>query len=304
MSALLAATDLDRTLIYSRAAWARPDPAPGADPTDGLLCVEKLDGAPLSYLTRRAAELIERLREVAVLVPVTTRTEAQFARVVLPGGPTRYAITTNGARLLVDGAADPDWTAAVARRTADGCAPLTEVAAMLAALPPQWLLRVRDAQQAFCYAILDRAAAPEDELERVREWCAERGWTASVQGRKLYCVPEPLTKTAAVQEVARRAGTSTVAAAGDSLLDAGMLAAADVAIRPAHGELHAAGWTRPGLRIAAEGVRGGEQIVAWLLEQAQAGAAAEPPDQAPDQPARSRATIAAAPARTAASSSR
>lgn len=294
MTGLLAATDLDRTLIYSRAAWQLPGVDPGAPVPDDLVCVEVLDGAPLSYMTTRAAALLQQLRLRAEVVPVTTRTEQQFGRIALPGGAPQYAITTNGARLLVDGIADPEWTAAVADRIAGACAPLGEVVAMLAAQGPEWMLRVRDAQAAFCYAIIDRAAAPAQALATLRAWCAQRGWTVSVQGRKLYCVPVPLTKGAAVDEVARRTGSTVIAAAGDSLLDAGMLRAADVAIRPAHGELAAAGWTCPGLAVTADpGIIAGEQILDWLL--GQASAQLDP---------RNRATIVAAPARTASSSSR
>lgn len=282
MSALLVAADLDRTLIYSRAAWQIPGLHPDAAVPDDLVCVEMHEGAPLSYLTRRAGQLLRELRATALLVPVTTRTEAQFERITLPGGASQYAITTNGARLLVDGVADPDWSTLVADRVAGCCAPLDEVAARLAAQSPDWMLRVRDAQQAFCYAIIDRQAAPVHALEALRVWCAQRGWTVSVQGRKLYCVPDPLTKTAAVQEVARRAGSTAIAAAGDSLLDAGMLGAADLAIRPAHGELHEVDWTCDGLAIATTpGVIGGEQIVAWLLGQARSAGAAQGGHDAP-----------------------
>ncbi|MCU1689205.1 MAG: phosphoribosyltransferase [Jatrophihabitantaceae bacterium] len=274
MTGLLAATDLDRTLIYSRAARQVDGVGPDSPVPDDLVCVEMLDGAPLSYLTRRAADGLRELRALALLVPVTTRTEAQFMRIEVPGGPPEYAITTNGARLLIDGVADPGWTASVRERVAGSSAPLAEVAAMLLAQSPDWMLRVRDAQEAFCYAIINRAAAPADALQSLRGWCAERGWSVSVQGRKLYCVPDLLTKTAAVDEVARRTGSTLVAAAGDSLLDAGMLAAADLAIRPAHGELHATDWSCDGLAIApTPGIVGGEQIVEWLLAQARSASA-------------------------------
>ena len=92
------------------------------------------------------------------------------------------------------------------------------------------------------------------------------GWTLSVQGRKVYLVPAALTKQAALAEVATRVGAEAVVAAGDSLLDAGMLDAADVAVRPAHGELHDARWQRPQLRVTSSaGLRGGEQVVETLL---------------------------------------
>jgi hydroxymethylpyrimidine pyrophosphatase-like HAD family hydrolase len=79
-------------------------------------------------------------------------------------------------------------------------------------------------------------------------------------------VPAALTKQAALAEVVQRTGATSVAAAGDSLLDAGMLEAADAAVRPAHGELHDAGWCPPHVRVTADaGLRGGEQVLEALL---------------------------------------
>lgn len=46
-------------------------------------------------------------------------------------------------------------------------------------------------------------------------------------------------------EVARRTGASEILAAGDSLLDADLLLAADRGWRPGHGELADSGWQAP-----------------------------------------------------------
>jgi hypothetical protein len=60
-----------------------------------------------------------------------------------------------------------------------------------------------------------------------------------------------------------------VLAAGDSLLDADMLRAADEAFRPAHGELHDTGWMAPHVTVTdADGVLAGEELVARLLASA------------------------------------
>ena len=61
-----------------------------------------------------------------MLVPVTTRTLAQFARVQLPGGG-RYAVTSNGGHLVVDGVADADWRRGVEARIAGDGASLAEI---------------------------------------------------------------------------------------------------------------------------------------------------------------------------------
>ena len=89
----------------------------------------------------------------------------------------------------------------------------------------------------------------------------------SLQGRKVYAVPRPLTKSAAAAEVLRRTGGGPLLAAGDSLLDADLLAVADVAIRPAHGELADAAFTLTHLAVTrSTGVLAGQELLAWLLD--------------------------------------
>lgn len=264
MSEALVAVDVDRTMIYSPAAVSLGSAA-GHDAGE-LVQVEHYREAPASAMTARAALLWQELARVADLVPVTTRTMEQFRRVRWPGGPVRHAITTNGARLLVDGEEDLDWSAEVLSRLCEGCAPIDEVRARLGSAGP-WLLRTRDAEGLFCYAIIERAALPDEELDALRGWAASRGWVVSVQGSKLYCLPAPLTKSAAAEALARRLGSDMTLAAGDSLLDADLLSWAQHAIRPSHGELHDAGWSCDGLAIAPGiGPLAGEQILRWALD--------------------------------------
>ncbi|MGA4842260.1 HAD family hydrolase [Streptomyces sp. G45] len=272
----LVASDLDRTLIYSAAALALGVPDAEAP---RLLCVEVYEGRPLSYVTEAAAGLLDELARTAVFVPTTTRTPEQYRRVHLPGPAPRFAICANGGQLLVDGVADPAWRAAVDRRLATECAPLAEVRAHLVrAAGPAWLLKERVADDLFAYLVVERALLPEGWVKELAAWAEPRGWTVSLQGRKVYAVPRPLTKSAAMREVARRVGADEVLAAGDSLLDADLLAAADRAWRPSHGELADAGWAAPGLTVVPEvGVAAGEAIARAFLAGALAGGAPVPP---------------------------
>jgi hypothetical protein len=259
--------DLDRTTIYSPAALDLRHPDHEAP---RLLCVEVYKGAPLSFLTEEAAATLRELQDVATVVPTTTRTPAQLARVHLPGPPARYAIASNGGHLLVDGIADPEWDAAVRGRLA-GCAPLAEVQAHLRARGGPFVLALREASELFAYAVVDRAALPDGWVDELTDWCGPRGWTVSLQGRKVYAVPAGLTKSAAAAEVVARCGGGPLLAAGDSLLDADLLDAADAAIRPAHGELAESGFTRPHVAVtAATGVHAGEELVHWLAHRAAA----------------------------------
>ncbi|MDR3083795.1 MAG: HAD family hydrolase [Streptomyces sp.] len=264
MSPVLVASDLDRTLIYSSAALALAMPD---DRSPRLLCVETYESKPLSYMTETAAGLLTDLRDHAVFVPATTRTREQYRRINLPGPTPRFAVCANGGHLLVDGVFDPDWHAGVLARLADECAPLAEVRAHLAATAdPAWLRKLRVAEDLFVYLVVERELLPEAWLKDVAEWAEGRGWTVSLQGRKVYAVPGPLTKSAAVREVARRTGAGLTLAAGDSLLDADLLLAADRGWRPGHGELADTDWTAPGVGALPErGVLAGERILREFL---------------------------------------
>ncbi len=255
------ACDLDRTLIYSAKALYLEGPDHEAP---RLVVSEVHEQLPLSYMTREAEDLLLELLDHSFLVPVTTRTRAQFRRVQLPR--TRYAITTNGGVLLHHGQPDGDWAAQVRDAVDRGSAPLAEVLAHLGAKPAPGVQRVRTAEDLFAYAIVERAELPEGYVARLTAWCAELGWVVSLQGRKLYCVPAPVTKEAAIAEVMDRVGATTLVAAGDSLLDRGMLEMASLPLRPCHGELEAVGYLRDGLVVTSTpGVRSGQEILEAAL---------------------------------------
>ncbi|MFJ4961018.1 HAD family hydrolase [Streptomyces sp. NPDC088729] len=258
------ASDLDRTLIYSAAALHLP--MPDAD-APRLLCVEVYGHKPLSYLTETAAALLTDVAGSTVFVPATTRTREQYHRINLPGPAPRYAICANGGHLLVDGVSDRDWQDRVAARLAAECAPLAEIQAHLAATAdPAWLLKERVAEDLFAYLVVERSLLPEEWVKELAVWAQPRGWTVSLQGRKIYAVPVPLTKSAAMNEVARRSGATRTLAAGDSLLDADLLLAADLGWRPGHGELAENDWRAPHVEALEErGVAAGEEILRRFL---------------------------------------
>ncbi|MEX0429065.1 HAD family hydrolase [Nocardioides sp. DS6] len=268
MSGVAVFSDLDRTLVYSPSALLLTMPDEEAP---RLLCVEVYQGRPLSFVTERAAGGIGALTEAGVLVPVTTRTPEQYRRIHLPGPTPKFALTANGGRLLRDGEEDLDYTAALDARLAGEGAPYDEVWSHLQELAGSeagsaFVEKARGADGLFCYAVVDRDALPAGWVEELGGYCTERGWTVSVQGRKVYCVPVGLSKGTAMREVAVMLGSRTVAAAGDSLLDRELLEAADVAIRPAHGELADSGWTAPHLTVTrGRGAAAGEEIVDWMV---------------------------------------
>lgn len=258
MTALIA-SDLDRTLLYSAAALALG--APVADP----VCVEHLDGEPISYLPAAALAGLELLSRRAAVVPATTRTFAQYDRIRLPGVRIEHAIVTNGAAIIHQGRPCPVWAAEVDRRLAAGASYTMALRTLRPILERPWVHKIRDAEERFIYLII--AAADPDWYDELAAALEPLGWVLSVQGRKAYLIPAPLTKQAAVAEVASRIGATRVLAAGDSLLDQGMLAAADEAIRPAHGELADRGWIPDGGAVTElSGAGAAVEIVEWFTD--------------------------------------
>ncbi|OAA20567.1 phosphoserine phosphatase [Frankia sp. EI5c] len=284
MTALLAC-DLDQTLIFSRHHFHL---VPGV-PEPEIALVERIDGVPSAYSSAASLRLLAALHRTAVFVPVTTRTLAQYQRIDLGVRP-RYAVAANGGHLLVDGVPDPAWAAEVAARLAGACAPLAEMAALAGELgAEEWVRLVREADGLFVYLVAHTREAIPD-LTRVAERVAAGGWALSRQGRKVYLVPEPLTKQTAVAEVARRAGATRVFAAGDSVLDLPMLTAADRAVRPAHGELHEQGWQAPHLTVTgARGLLAADELLGLLDAWVRSPCTAAPSTAAPSTAAPSTA---------------
>jgi prepilin-type processing-associated H-X9-DG protein len=257
---VLVASDLDRTLIYSRTALALTI---GEQPP--LICVEHHLEKKASFMTERAGELMRQLSAIATVMPVTTRAPDRLDRVKLPGRPYQFAVAANGGVLFVDGHVDASWRRQVRQRLAEA-ASLDEVWAHVGqACHQAWTIKLRNTEDLFCYAVIDRARMPAEFLAQTTAWAAERGWGTSLQGRKLYWMPKTLTKSAAVREVARRIDASIVLAAGDSLLDIDMLEGADLGVHPRHGELFDADWSAPHVtRTSAVGVLAGQKIIEWF----------------------------------------
>lgn len=263
-------SDLDRTLIYSQAA-AGPAFAT-ADP----ICVEIYRDAPLSYMTPASHAGLAALASATPVVPTTTRTPEQYLRVRLPGAPFPFAICSNGGEILVDGAPDPQWQAHIRGLLAALPADLDHIAAQLQSrLAPAWGARLRLVPGLFAY-VVSEVRVPAEVVDEWRAYCAPLGWSISQQGRKLYTIPEPVTKSRAAREVRRRLGESGALdpaapwlAAGDGALDADVLEAADAAIRPRHGELEELGFVLPRLALTdTAGIEAGTEIVGWLAARA------------------------------------
>lgn len=271
-------TDLDRTMLYS----ANSMNIPHQIPADLMLKLVELHNAkPLSYITDNAFTNINAISRLASFVPVTTRTEAQFKRIFIPGvindpmvPQTQYAITTNGAKILVNGVPDMRWRDFIMsefeQASVASIAEIREYLGIFAGI--SGVEKLRDAEGIFLTAVVKPELLPKAALNKASEWMAERNWKISVQGKKIYFIPGFITKGAAFKEVVSRIGADYTITAGDSLLDTSLFEASNIALRPRHGELEDAEYTLDNLTITnSSGIFAGEEITSRMLAQIVSG---------------------------------
>ncbi|MFJ5965739.1 HAD family hydrolase [Bacillus sp. NPDC093026] len=233
MTRIAFASDLDRTLIYSQ-RMIQQYPYEGA-----YELVELLDERPLSYMSVETKKSLKAIHQAGCFMPVTTRTTAQYERITCFQEELKpeYAVTMNGGCILHHGKPLEDWQAIVDERLRL-CMPVREMLRAISALSISfWVKRTRTAEGRFLYLIMKDEYITQIPLAELRIWGEERGWQVSLQGRKLYFIPQPLNKWAAVAFLKERLQLEHVFGAGDSLLDAELIRQADTGFVPRHGEV-------------------------------------------------------------------
>ncbi|MCQ4086656.1 HAD family hydrolase [Saccharibacillus sp. JS10] len=233
---MIFASDLDRTLIYSKKAIG--DSFVEAE----VIPVELYQGEHISFMSPASSKLLVELSKTTLFVPVTTRTIEQYERIfyIREIFRPKYAVTSNGGNVLIDGVPDPDWKKHVDEqlRSSEDAAKVIEAFDNISS--PEWVKSYRHSDNLFYSIILEREKMPLDVVEDFRKELAKMRWNLSVQGRKMYLVPDGVNKGEGLLHVKALAGASRIAASGDSLLDESLLKAADYAIVPRHGEIYAA----------------------------------------------------------------
>jgi hypothetical protein len=251
---VLITTDLDRTLLFSRRATAQLGGAMPADLVETLAGGAGPAGAELCHAAR---DCLAALPQHARICVATSRSVSRLARLRLPFS-VPYAIAANGGVVLIDGVPDPAWEARtkqllaavaqaeVVRGVLSGAAgPSGGGDGGAADAAPPWLVRMGDAVDMCCMAIVDLGLFDPEDYAATADRCLELGWEASLVGRKLYAFPGGFGKEHAAAYVAERVAALAGAvprrlAAGDTEHDRHMLADADLAWVPAGSDLAAA----------------------------------------------------------------
>lgn len=261
---MIFASDLDQTILYGKRFLT--------ESTQPFRVVEVLEGAPISHMSIRAIHLLQEVHEKLLFVPVTTRTIEQYQRITIfqEEIKPRYAITSNGGNVILDGRVDEQWSRQVQSRIVNECGAFAEILARFAEISnPAWVLKEKTAEDLFFYSIIDREQMPVEVLDDFERWVNQQNWSMSIQGRKLYLVPQAVNKRDAVLYVSELEHDEQIIAAGDSLLDMPLLDCANLALVPPHGELQQLknnGGDVSKFRFTqAEGISASEEILQTVL---------------------------------------
>ncbi|MBW7474660.1 hydrolase [Paenibacillus oenotherae] len=262
---MIFASDLDQTLIYS-------ERSKGEVPAEDMVPVELYEGRHISFMTKRAVEKLGTLAGLARFIPVTTRIPEQYHRIfgITEGFRPEYAIVSNGGTVLVNGQPDQEWNGIVRDAVRTHCAEQSEIIGLFNAIAAShWVKSSRLCDELFYSIVVERDQLPLDAIEELKKQIAPLGWSYSLQGRKIYLVPEKVSKGAAIQYVKDKLDSGYVFAAGDSLLDESLLLAADFAIAPSHGELGRLEAANPHISFTkSTGALASEELLDIIIERA------------------------------------
>ena len=211
-------SDLDNTLIYSGRHEIGEEKLP----------VELYEGREVSFVTRTSLSLLREIRERAVFVPTTTRTEEQYGRIDLRTGTPEYALVCNGGVLLRGGEEIPDWYDQSMELIRESRPELVRAERWMQEAPGR-ILEVRNIRGLFLFT---KSSRPSEMAEQLKERLDPALTEVFRNGNKVYVIPGGLDKGSAVRRLRTYIKADTVLAAGDSGFDVPMLEEADRAYAP------------------------------------------------------------------------
>jgi hydroxymethylpyrimidine pyrophosphatase-like HAD family hydrolase len=225
-------------------------------------------------MTNESVEILKGLHENLLFVPITTRTEEEYKRVIpISALKPKFAIVANGGKILVDGEEDLEWKNHVLHTIKNMPFSLSDVHELFFTLTSHdyfnreklsddlfWMLRLEDEKNGL------------EIVKKTKPVLNSHGYEVMITGRKIYIVPTELTKWKALEFLINKTDTTFTIAAGDSLMDLEMLTHADIGITPKHGEIVLENRVPSNTIVTtSEGVLAGLEIVELALKHTKRG---------------------------------
>ncbi|MBK3493286.1 hypothetical protein JFL43_00070 [Viridibacillus sp. YIM B01967] len=230
---ILFTSDLDRTLIYSSRMMTLYPPA------SAKTVVERKGDEIISWMTDDTIDLLKEVREKTIFVPVTTRALYQYKRIhLMQELNPAVAITSNGGTVLENGKPDDVWAKQLRKTIEDTSIPDEEMLQVFKNMKhDDWIERSFYFDDLFYLYHVNLERVRADELQQLKEEFHNLGWHVLLQNKKLYFIPNVLTKEAAISYIKNKYSYDYHFAAGDSIMDYNMLAISDRGYTPLHGDL-------------------------------------------------------------------
>lgn len=216
---MIYATDLDRTLIYSK-RFLECHPPKGE-----MILVDK--SKVDSYISKAVLIRLMEMSKAVRVIPVTTRSVEEYERIKIPGFTPEFAITTCGGVILHKGKKMKYWERYMESEIDKaGIERVVEEFKAFGEYKP----KVIDGRYIFT-KVEDRESA-KIKIGELRKRVA--GYKFLLDKHKVYGIPDVVSKVNALKFIKEFLGEPYVLATGDGELDIPMLEWADVAVIPEH----------------------------------------------------------------------
>ena len=203
--------DLDNTIIFSY----RHD-------IGEKVAVEYYQGRQQSYMPVDAFEILQT-KDNDVLIPLTSRTLAQYERVRLfaDGRIPQYALLDNGGILLINGKTDKEWTAETERMLGK------DIEIMKSCQESFGRFGKIKLQDGLVYLLKLHDVS---DMPYIEEIVYEKGLMIFRHMDKVYICSQKLTKGNAIKRFVEKYHSDYVISAGDSWVDVSMMEVSDAGV--------------------------------------------------------------------------
>lgn len=212
-------SDLDRTLIYSNKF---------INDETKQICIEVLDGKEISYMSPESIKILRDILREKKFIPTTTRSIEQYKRIMFKnnGIDFEWSIVSNGGNILHNGQVFKEWNEVLKKRL-ESCVSLKDMMEYFNTnySKIEGITKIRDVDDIFFYIVVDREIFKDILLNSFEEYLNKSGWNLYVSGRKIYFIPNVVTKEAAIEYLCRYLNDMEFEALGDSIMDINMLKA-------------------------------------------------------------------------------
>lgn len=217
---MIFASDLDRTLIYSKKFLS--------EYKEEVCIVEtKPDQTPITYISKEVWESLKGFSKEITFVPVTTRSFVEYKRTIFFDFAD-FAIIDNGGTILNKGTPIVEWENMILEKMKkydlQGVVELLKGKSFIFREPV-----IIDGKFIFFKS---------NDEEKCKKFCNNfidlEEYNCIIQRQKVYIIPKFISKQNALKFLSHMLKSKYIVSAGDSSLDEGLLKMSNLAIIPKH----------------------------------------------------------------------